>query len=102
MEKSVTKKKKIIKGLKHSKLRTMYSQCSCTIKYLRIGTPKLIAVITCNLVLQYRNDLKDGIVPDQQRSSLIWVCTVCSDLSVPILRILMVNSYGIYAKPWDR
>ena len=36
----------------------------------------------------------DGIAnrvdPDQIRSSLFWVCTVCSDLSVPIFRTLTV------------
>ena len=32
------------------------------------------------------------------RTSLIWVCTVCLGLSVPILRIIMVRKYyGILA-----
>ena len=34
--------------------------------------------------------IANGVDPDQTRSSLFWVCTVCSDLSVPILRIFTV------------
>ena len=37
--------------------------------------------------------LANSVDPDQTvpfRSSLIWVCTFCSDLSVPILRIFKV------------
>ena len=36
--------------------------------------------------------IANSVDPDQTapRSSLFWVCTVCSDLSVPILRIFTV------------
>ena len=36
--------------------------------------------------------IANSVDPDQTaiRSSLIWVCTVCSDLSVPILRTFTV------------
>ena len=39
-----------------------------------------------------RDGIANSVDPDQtaQRSSLFWVCTVCSDLSVPILRTFMV------------
>ena len=43
--------------------------------------------------------MANSVDPDQTapfRSSLIWVCTVCLDLSVPIFRILMVILVKIF------
>ena len=39
--------------------------------------------------------MANSVDPDQTapRSSLIWICTVCSDLSVSILRIFMVMHF---------
>ena len=39
------------------------------------------------------NEMANSVDPDQTAplgSSLIWVCTVCSDLSVPIFRFVTV------------
>ena len=49
-----------------------------TLKILTIRTPQKFAVIT----LKFEQD--------GSRSSLIWVCTVCPDLSVRKVRIIMV------------
>ena len=39
-----------------------------------------------------RDGIANSVDPDQTapRSSLFWVCIICSDLSVPILRIFTV------------
>ena len=41
----------------------------------------------------------NSVDPDQTRSSLIWVYTVCSDLSVRKLRIIKVDS--AHTKSYD-
>ena len=38
------------------------------------------------------DEMANSVDPDQIRSSLIWVCTVCSNLSAPILRIFTEDS----------
>ena len=65
---------------------------SITVKVLKVWTPEKFIVIT----LKFEHTIKDAdrmansVDPDQTRSSLIWVCTVCQDLSVGKLTIIMV------------
>ena len=75
----------------------------CTLKIFKTDTPKIITIIPLTrkqfgFTVQYciQQDCVDGkansVDPDQTApvmSSMIWVCTVCSDLSVPVLRIFM-------------
>ena len=44
--------------------------------------------------------IANSVDPDQTapRSSLFWVCTVCSDLSVPILTTFTVTKNGVKRK----
>ena len=73
-----------------------------TVKILKIGTPEIITIIVlqlerilqCNIVFKrcrQNNKQRRPWSDCSMRSSLIWVCTVCSDLSVPIFK----NYYGI-------
>ena len=63
---------------------------------LKVGTAKIIIVIVLkcySLVLHLCNASKNAnesanSVDLDQRSSLIWVYTVCSDLFIPFLRII--------------
>ena len=58
---------------------------------LSCNTPK-IQIKGPNLMVFLQND-SNGIANSEdldQRSSLIWVCTVCADLFVPKLRIITV------------
>ena len=66
-------------------------------KILKIGTPNLPTIIIMKieqfciynaiLCLKVADRMANRVDPDQTapfRGSLIWVCTVCSDLTAPI------------------
>ena len=72
----------------------------CTVKFLNFGMPEIFAVIYLkfkqrgsNLRVFCQNGA-NGIAnsedPDQTAPHLIWVCTLCPDLSVRKLRVIMV------------
>ena len=67
-----------------------------TVNFLNIRTPQKIVVVTMWLYhrVMSPNDA-DGMANsvDPERSSLIWVCTVCLGISVRKLRIVTVNVF---------
>ena len=74
-----------------------------TVKILKFRTPKQFAVITLNVWTRWlflrvmhpkdADGIENSVDPDQ-RSSLIWVCTVCSDLFARKLRNITVFFYS--------
>ena len=74
-----------------------------TVKFLNFGMPEIFAEIYLKfkqkgqILRVFCQNCANGIVnsedPDQTapRSSLIWVCTVCPDLSVRKLRVITVS-----------
>ena len=88
---------------KHNSRLSISHACSHdTVKILKIGDTIMITVIVVKVewygftqpeCIQKGGDgIANSVDPDQTapRSSLFWVCTVCSDLSVPILRTFTV------------
>ena len=70
------------------------------LNFFEVGGIKTVIVVKverygCTLpecIQKGGDEMANGVDPDQTapRSSLFWVCTVCSDLSVPILRTFTV------------
>ena len=81
-----------------------------TVKFLNIGTPEIFAVIYLKLkqrgqtVRVFCQNGANGIANSEDtdqtapRSSLIWVCTICPDLSVRKLKVITVfRIYTVYS-----
>ena len=65
---------------------------------IKIGISKIIFLTVLKMEVMCPKDadrMANSVDPDQTSSwsSLIWVCTDCSDLFVPIFRIFMVNQF---------
>ena len=75
------------------------SGCSCslhgTVKFLNFWTPENFAVIYLKFKQRgktwvFCQNGANGIANSEDRSCLIWVCTICPHLSVPKLRVFSV------------